>query len=357
MIGRKLFSGYLLICVPATCATLLSVGGYLKLVPLYEQRESGRLAGAYREVAAELRDDPHKGAGEIPARRGKWRRMKTGRWGYVECGASTVVWYSEGDRIQSVSVPRVENLPVGTLTLSLVSLLLAALWGLTLAGCWTFWRSVRERDDFVAATAHDLTTPLVALRRLIGRNDEEAKALAERLLRLVKNLTDFLRLGGRRPAPTLTAVDLRRVYGEAYALFREDYRWLFGGKDVAEEGPEALFAEADEMMAAQILWNLLANDLKYAAPFGPVGVRFADGGDTVSVSFADEGKGLTEAERKRIFDRYYRAKSVMKSGKGGFGIGLCTAREFARLMGGDLTVAPNSPKGCVFTLTLRKAGT
>ena len=40
------------------------------------------------------------------------------------------------------------------------------------------------------------------------------------------------------------------------------------------------------------------------------------------------------------------------SGKGGFGIGLCTAREFARAMGGDLTVRPNDPKGCVFTLSL-----
>jgi signal transduction histidine kinase len=58
---------------------------------------------------------------------------------------------------------------------------------------------------------------------------------------------------------------------------------------------------------------------------------------------------------RRAFDRYYRAKTVLESGKGGFGIGLCTAREFARAMGGDLSVRANSPHGCVFTLSLPSA--
>ena len=257
--------------------------------------------------------------------------------------------------VQSVTTPRVEPFPVSMLLLTTMGLSLTLFWTLTLAGCWTFRNSVKERDDFVAATAHDLTTPLVALRRLIGRDDVEAKVLAERMMRLVKNLTDFLKLGGRRPGPELRPIDLRKAYEEAYALFRDDYRWHFGGKDVATEGPAALMAEADETMAVQILWNLLANDLKYAAPCGSVAVRFAASGAFVTVSFADTGRGLPAAERKRIFDRYYRVQSVMTSGKGGFGIGLCTAREFARAMGGDLTVAANEPQGCVFTLKLRRA--
>lgn len=355
MTGRRLISGFWLICLPAVCATLLSVGGYLKIVPLYEEQDRDRVFGEYRRVAENLQDNPELGAGVIPEKRGTWRTLKPGRWGYWEAGDYTTVWYAEGARVQSLTMPKVDPFPVAKLLFALMGLSLILFWGLTLAGCWTFRNSVKERDDFVAATAHDLTTPLVALRRLIGRDDDEAKVLAERMMRLVQNLTDFLKLGGKRPAPEMKPVDLRKAYEDAYALFREDYRWHFGGKDVAVEGPASLMAAADETMVVQVLWNLLANDLKYAAPYGSVAVRFADAGDAVTVSFVDAGKGLTPNERVRIFDRYYRAKSVMKAGKGGFGIGLCTAREFARAMGGDLTVAANEPQGCVFTLTLRRA--
>jgi signal transduction histidine kinase len=109
-------------------------------------------------------------------------------------------------------------------------------------------------------------------------------------------------------------------------------------------------------MVVQILWNLLGNDLKYAAPYGKVSVRFSRDADRVRVELADEGQGMTRGQMKRAFDRYYRSRTVLESGKGGFGIGLCTAREFAVSMGGSLTVRANVPKGCVFTLELPAAG-
>jgi signal transduction histidine kinase len=61
---------------------------------------------------------------------------------------------------------------------------------------------------------------------------------------------------------------------------------------------------------------------------------------------------MTKRQQKKAFDRYYRSRTVLESGKGGFGIGLCTAREFAEAMGGTLSVRSNTPKGCVFTLEL-----
>ncbi|MBQ3288416.1 MAG: HAMP domain-containing histidine kinase [Kiritimatiellae bacterium] len=227
---------------------------------------------------------------------------------------------------------------------------------ITVLGVRFFLNYVKERDDFLAATAHDLTTPLVGMRYAIGRDDADARCLCERMIRLVANIKDFLRLGGRRPPPTLVRLDLAKACEEAYAIFREDYRDLFDGRDVPVESdgdlPPAL---ADETMTVQILWNLFGNDLKYAAPFGPVSVRLSRKGEYVCAEFADGGPGLTRSQMRRAFDRYYRARTARESGKGGFGIGLCTAREFARAMGGDLTVRRNEPGGCVFTLALRAA--
>lgn len=248
---------------------------------------------------------------------------------------------------------------------------LLVLVGITFLGARFFVDYVRSRDDFLAATAHDLTTPLVGMRYSIGRNDEEAKVLNERMIRLVTNIKDFLRLGGKRPKPQRDEVDLVKCYEEAYALFREDVRDVTDGSDIPVAmgtdptkplknglfaGPVPNFvAVGDETLVVQILWNLIGNDLKYALPFGPVRVRFFAEDGFVKVEFADEGKGMSRSEMARAFDRYYRAKTVLESGKGGFGIGLCTAREFARAMGGDLTVRANSPHGCVFTLSLPAA--
>jgi two-component system C4-dicarboxylate transport sensor histidine kinase DctB len=79
---------------------------------------------------------------------------------------------------------------------------------------------------------------------------------------------------------------------------------------------------------------------------------FSRCGGRVRLELADEGQGMTKKQMKKAFDRYYRSRTVLESGKGGFGIGLCTAREFAEAMGGTLSVRSNNPKGCVFTLEL-----
>ena len=138
-------------------------------------------------------------------------------------------------------------------------------------------------------------------------------------------------------------------------MFAEDYRDIFDGSDVeiALEGNVRAFA--DETMVLQILWNLFGNDLKYAAPHGRVAVRLFRRGSFAVAEFSDEGQGMTRRQMRRAFDRYYRAKTALESGKGGFGIGLCTSRDFARAMGGDLTVRRNEPKGCIFELTLPAA--
>ena len=230
----------------------------------------------------------------------------------------------------------------------------AALIFTTFVGVKFFLDYIKSRDDFMAATAHDLTTPLVAMQYFIGRDDKEAALLCERLSRLVSNIKDFMRLGGKRPQPQYEVFNLAEAYNEAYELFKEDFRDFYDGDDVdfVCQGKEPILVYADRTLTVQILWNLLGNDLKYAAPYGMVSVRSFVRGEKVVVELADEGPGMAAAEMRQAFDRYYRAKSVLKTGKGGFGIGLTTARDFARAMGGDLTIKANTPSGCIFTLTL-----
>lgn len=285
-------------------------------------------------------------------------------WGWRDTSQGRLVWRRSTGKDNSLVFAAISDIEKSGVSDTILVLGFFVVFGLvftTFVGVKFFVDYIRTRDDFMAATAHDLTTPLVAMRYMIGKNDAEALTLCERMTRLVANIKDFLRLGGKRPKAGIEKFDLVKAYEEAYSLFREDYRDVFDGRDVPfrrgegvpREGP--IFVTGDETMAVQIIWNLLGNDLKYAAPHGKVEVIVDAKDDFVEVRFADEGRGMTSKEMRRAFDRYYRAKTVLVSGKGGFGIGLPTAKEFAEAMGGGLSVKANRPRGCVFTLVLKRA--
>ena len=349
--------------LPTIAVVALSVFFYVDKLPEIEKTEYERVKAIYRETALAIQKDrlhssvepvqKHRHTGWKPA-----GKMTPGRWGFspIPFKRMTWVWYEEGANIYVRCVDCVSETNYRVLFTVFGGFFLLVLVSVTIVGIRYFVRYVKSRDDFLAATAHDLTTPLVGMRMMIGRADDEAKRLNERMLLIVSNIKDFLRLGGKRRQPDLKPVDIVALTKEAYELFAADYADSESG-DVTfhcttTTSNSDFSVLADEAMTLQILWNLFGNDLKYAAPYGKVAVRFAREGGFVKVEFIDEGQGMTPRQMKKAFDRYYRAKTVLQSGKGGFGIGLCTAREFARAMGGDLTVRANVPHGCVFTLLL-----
>lgn len=393
----RLLRSVVALSLPTVVVVALGVRFLVEDVPMMVRDEKARVRAVTEQVAKAMREDPllsdfvwERGRGVVrgtaqfgdyPADM-SWKdwnpesgTKRRDMWGWRSFDGGRLVWArgvgeKDGETVY-VRWTDIEERDYEFMFYLFGPMFLIVLVGITFLGARFFVDYVRSRDDFLAATAHDLTTPLVGMRYSIGRNDEEAKVLNERMIRLVTNIKDFLRLGGRRPEPQRDEVDLVKCYEEAYALFREDVRDVADGSDIPVAmgtdpteplkngtfaGPVPNFvAVGDETLVVQILWNLIGNDLKYALPFGPVRVRFYREDGFVCVEFADEGQGMSPREMARAFDRYYRAKTVLESGKGGFGIGLCTAREFARSMGGDLSVLANSPHGCVFTLSLPAA--
>ena len=367
-----------LICLPAALIIGFGATWILLDVPRAIRNEPSRIGREYREIAEDFIAHPER-ATFVGERQKGWQqvsRISGVPWGYERDvdndGRLARIWFKSGPKEwRAIVVRAIRPFPYASVFYGGGLLVALSLIGLTSLAVVLFLRYVKSRDDFLAATAHDLTTPLVGMRMMIGRADDEAKRLNERMLLIVSNIKDFLRLGGKRRKPELKPVDIVALTKEAYQLFVADYEDSESGAVVFEdqgEGPRpteegnlhcspspsnfALITFADSTLTLQILWNLFGNDLKYAAPYGKVTVRFVQEAGFVRVEFIDEGQGMTPQQMKKAFDRYYRAKTVLESGKGGFGIGLCTAREFARAMGGDLTVRANTPKGCVFTLSL-----
>ena len=357
---RRFLFNCVLICLPAVALCAAGIYFLVFEVPRIRTNERARTTREYRRLAEDLAAQPEVGHSH-PSRPVGWRQ--TGRisfggknlaWGHVPSGDGRLVWVDDGERTRAIATDAVGFPAIGAWLTGAIAVVLVLFAVLTACCLRFFILFARERDDFLAATAHDLTTPLVGMRYMIGRDDDEVRRINERLLRLVENITDFLKCGGRRSAPRSEAFRIGDAYAEAYRLFAADYAEEVSGP-VTVSGDPSLAVCADEMLVVQILWNLLGNDLKYAAPHGRVCVNFSATDDFVIVALADEGQGMSRRQMRRAFERYYRARTVLVSGKGGFGIGLCTAREFARAMGGELTVSPNKPTGCVFTLSLPRA--
>ena len=361
--GRwKLVIFSLLICLPGLLLIAFWAYGITVWMPNKIRAQQTGIGKIYRREAELFIQHPEE-VSEIRTNRVAQQvsQIKGVPWGRLIENGRYYVWYQAVDgqgrpewRLKAVDAP--EEVPYQLMLYAGGGIVAFVLIGLSLLATFYYVRLMRERDDFLAATAHDLTTPLVGMRMMIGKCDDEAKKLNERMLLIVNNIKDFLKLGGKRRKPDLKPVDIVALTKEAYQLFAADYADSESGGVTFDCRPlpsTSIFPVlADEAMTLQILWNLFGNDLKYAAPYGKVAVRFAQEGDFVKVEFIDEGQGMTPQQMKKAFDRYYRAKTVLQSGKGGFGIGLCTAREFARAMGGDLTVRTNDPNGCIFTLLL-----
>lgn len=272
-------------------------------------------------------------------------RLGECKFGRGQVEGQDAIWVEVAPGVIRFAPTEVKELPVRQLARWGGMALAAAMMALLYVAVLSYQRDTRLRDDFLAAASHDLMTPLVCLKFGYDR------AQVERLVRLVDNINDFLRLGGRRPPPQLEVFAVGEALKAAYALFAAQYEDEASGP-VDFAGDLTLQVEADRVRTEQIFWNLFGNELKYAAPYGPVKVKVFARKGMVCVEFADGGPGMGWWQRRRCFDRYYRARTVLESGKGGFGIGLCNAREHARAMHGSLEVRPNKPHGCVFTLAL-----
>jgi signal transduction histidine kinase len=102
----------------------------------------------------------------------------------------------------------------------------------------------------------------------------------------------------------------------------------------------------------QIVANLVSNALKYSPGRCPVEVRVDVEEDVAVTSVTDRGPGIADADRQRVFERFYRVESAVRSKTKGVGLGLFIARSLVDAMGGELTLRSRPGEGSTFAFTL-----
>ncbi len=228
------------------------------------------------------------------------------------------------------------------------------------------WQAQQDKDRFVSMVAHELNAPVAAivsyLKLIVGGLLEEdpeqtsellrrSLARGEGLLDLIQDLQHLNRQISGKLKKTYVELDLRAVLIDQIDFVREQ-----AGRShvkLVTDFPEVPVAfTADRNDLDRIFLNLLFNGIKYNRPDGTLRVTLARDDRTITVSFQDDGIGMSNAEMENLFQEFYRVKNENTAGIPGTGLGLATAKRVADDYNGRIEVVSAVNRGSTFTVTL-----
>ncbi len=219
------------------------------------------------------------------------------------------------------------------------------------------------RRDFVANVSHELKTPLTSVlgfAEALADPDlpgDQVAGFAERILvngtrmrRLVDDLLDLSRIEGGAWEPEPRTVELEPV---ATSLWQDLQATGSGGlPGLRIEVEDAPAVRADPEALRQVLRNLFDNARRYAPADGTVRLRSRPDGDRVRIEVVDQGPGIPESHRERVFERFYRIDAGRSRDVGGTGLGLSIVKHLVAAHGGDVGVESRVGEGTTLWLTL-----
>ena len=266
------------------------------------------------------------------------------------------------DRARHITAERLsERLPVGNPNDELGRL--ATVFNETLSRLESSFDQMRR---FTADVSHELRTPLTAIRSVgeVGlRGHRDAPAYrgiiasmleeVDRLACLVDRLLTLSRAELSQAKLSLESVDLGELANEVAAhlgVLAEEKRQAMT-VDV-QGSPLAL---SDRLMLRQSLINLVDNAVKYTPHGGSICIRASESSSAAVLDVIDNGPGILEERRGRIFDRYYRAGETRAMEISGTGLGLSIAKWSVEANGGQLTLQSTAGGGCTFRISLPRA--
>ncbi|MBB4637159.1 ATP-binding protein [Longimicrobium terrae] len=222
----------------------------------------------------------------------------------------------------------------------------------------------RAKSEFLAMMSHELRTPLNALEGysslladgLYGPVTEAQSQVLARmhgvrrhLISLIDQVLDVARLEAGTKRVRLEMVALRPLVLEIVDALRGGTGAR--GLTLDAEAEKVPPTYTDPGLVRQILTNLIGNATKFTRE-GGIRVRLARVDDELRVEVEDTGQGIAPDLAERIFEPFYQVDPSTTRVEGGVGLGLALSREFARLLGGDLSVRSVQGEGSTFTLTL-----
>ncbi len=224
----------------------------------------------------------------------------------------------------------------------------------------------RLRSDFVATASHELRTPVAsvygAAETLLRTDVTLDESTKDQLLRVIREesrslaqIIEQILLAGELDRGRVDVVDRDvRVVPLAEAVVEAAIRRAPPETrlELHTELDRSFAVSTDETRLRQVLVNLVENAIKYSPGGGTVAVHLTAADGEITLGVSDEGIGISNLDRERIFEKFYRVDAAMAHGIGGTGLGLYIVRELVHRLGGEIEMNSSPGEGSTFTVRL-----
>lgn len=222
--------------------------------------------------------------------------------------------------------------------------------------------SLEKQKAFVENASHELRTPLAVIQNrlealfrkpestVLDNSENIASSLDEvRNMRLLT--TNLLNLARRDDGikPEIETLDpsfFDTVFTN-YAMIAEESE-----KGFTAQNQVGRSIQTDKTLLKQLMTILFDNAIKYTEDDGQVTFTVRTNDRHLYISVADNGPGIADEDKKKIFDRFYRVDKARTRQKGGFGLGLSLAQQIVLALKGTIIVKDNQPKGTIFEVKI-----
>lgn len=239
---------------------------------------------------------------------------------------------------------------------------------LIIAGAVFVYRAVRrqlkqsqDQEHFMMALTHELKTPIsvakLNLETMQKRKLDEQQQ--QRLLQITLQETNRLNalcnnmlLSSQIEAGGYRITNEETNFSELVSTCVQDFMTRFPQHIIRRDVKEELFVQGDRLLLQMLVNNLVDNAIKYAPKELPVTVTLREENNKILLQVKDEGKGISDEEKQKIFTKFYRVGNAATKAAKGTGLGLYLSKKIARQHNANISVTDNTPVGSIFTVEL-----
>ncbi len=220
----------------------------------------------------------------------------------------------------------------------------------------------RQQNNFLLSITHELKSPLASLKLTMQTmqkrklEEEQMRRLGdmalddiERLQSLVENILLASKIESANFRLNRELFDVSEMVQTIYDRIMDKYQ---GQRDFHADIEKDVHIYGDQLSFSSVVYNLIENAIKYSGPDAHIRVRLHGDEQNVYLQVADTGTGIPDAEKEKIFGRFYRIGREETRTTKGTGLGLFIVKHVVEMHGGHIAVQDNLPKGSIFKVTI-----